>query len=55
MERGRPARKGQGTLDTDNFGEFSFECIDMRPERSDPIGIEGVQQERTLPGTHMWR
>jgi hypothetical protein len=36
--------------DTDRRGELALERVDMRPERRNPAGIEGVEEQRALGG-----
>ena len=51
----RAARQRHRVRDTDRRGELALERVDVRPERRNPAGIEGVEQQRALGGADVGR
>ena len=48
MERGGAARQGGCPGHAQHLGEFPFEPVDVGTEGRDPVGVEGIEQQRAL-------
>ncbi len=55
MQRGGSAGERDGMAHAKLLGEFTLEGIDMRPQRSDPIRIERIEQQLALGCAKMGR
>ncbi len=45
VQRGRAARQGHGVGHTDATSELFFEHVHMGPQRRDPTGVEGLEEQ----------
>ena len=50
-----PLAERDGGIGSDEGGELRLERIDVRPERRDPVGVERVEEQRSLGTPHMGR
>jgi len=53
VEGGGAARQGDRVSDADPLGELGLECVDVRSERRDPVGVERLEQHLALEGTDL--